>query len=65
MNWKQKNIFFYIFKFLHVYGLDLLDIIIFNFHINTIEELWFLDCSIPYKDTNLCEIVRGAFLWTI
>jgi zinc-binding in reverse transcriptase len=36
-----------------------------NFQICTIEELWYLDYNIPYKDSNLCEIVRGAVLWTI
>jgi zinc-binding in reverse transcriptase len=37
----------------------------FNFCISSIEELWTIDYSIPFKDSNLCEIIRGAFLWVI
>jgi zinc-binding in reverse transcriptase len=37
----------------------------FSFYINIILELWQLNYCIPYKDSNLCEITRGAFLWTI
>jgi hypothetical protein len=32
---------------------------------NSIEDLWIIDNYIPFKDTNLCEILRDAILWVI
>jgi hypothetical protein len=32
---------------------------------NSIEELLIIDNYIPFKDTNLCEILRAAILWVI
>jgi zinc-binding in reverse transcriptase len=39
----------------------------FNFHLycNTIEDLWIIDNYIPFKDPNLCEMLRTAILWVI
>jgi zinc-binding in reverse transcriptase len=37
----------------------------FKFHdyCNTIKELWFIHNCIPYKNSNLCELLRGVVLW--
>jgi hypothetical protein len=38
-----------------------------NFHFNccTIDELWQLNVFIPFKDDNICEMVRRAVTWVI
>jgi zinc-binding in reverse transcriptase len=30
-----------------------------------ISDLWYVDVNFPYKDENMCELIRGAFLWSI
>ena len=37
----------------------------FAFDITTMEELWFIDALIPFKDRYLIELVRGAVLWVM
>jgi zinc-binding in reverse transcriptase len=37
----------------------------FSFSIQTVDELWQIDACIPFKDKNICEMLRGAILWTI
>ena len=37
----------------------------FEFQGTTIDDLWFIDASIPLKDRLMVELVRGAVLWTI
>jgi hypothetical protein len=32
---------------------------------NTIDDLWFLDALFPYKNSKVCEVVRGVVLWTL
>jgi zinc-binding in reverse transcriptase len=37
----------------------------FDFHGDTLEDIWFLDASIPVKHAQLVEMIRGAVMWTI
>jgi hypothetical protein len=37
----------------------------FNFNCEIIEDLWFINAFIPYKDENICKMLRGAILWII
>jgi hypothetical protein len=37
----------------------------FTFNCNTILDIWQLEASIPYKDSKLCELIRGVFLWIV
>jgi zinc-binding in reverse transcriptase len=37
----------------------------FNFNCSTIDDLWQLNAYIPFKDDNICEMVRGAVTWVI
>jgi hypothetical protein len=32
-----------------------------SFSCNTISDLWFIDANFPYKNKDICEIIRGAF----
>jgi zinc-binding in reverse transcriptase len=37
----------------------------FQFSCQNIENLWCINAVIPYKDDNICEMLRGAILWVI
>jgi hypothetical protein len=37
----------------------------FDFTGDNVQDLWYLDCSIPLKDAIIIETVRGVVLWTI
>lgn len=37
----------------------------FTFECTTIDDLWFTDACIPFKDRLLIELLRGAVLWSI
>jgi hypothetical protein len=37
----------------------------YSFSCNTISDMWFIDVNFPYKNKDIYEIIRGAFLWTI
>jgi hypothetical protein len=36
-----------------------------SFTCNTFSDLWIIDANFSYKNNDICEIIRGAFLWTI
>jgi zinc-binding in reverse transcriptase len=37
----------------------------YYFTCNTLSDLWIIDANLPYKNNDICEIIRRAFLWTI
>jgi hypothetical protein len=37
----------------------------FHFEGVTLEDIWVIDALIPYKNSQLIEMIRGAVLWTI
>lgn len=37
----------------------------FIYAYRTLQDLWFIDTSIPFKDQLLMELVKGAVIWSI
>jgi hypothetical protein len=37
----------------------------FNFHGDTLKDIWFLDASILVKHAQLVEMIRGTVIWII
>jgi hypothetical protein len=37
----------------------------YNTFCEIIKDIWHLNTYIPYKDDNICEMIRGAVLWII